>query len=273
MIGLPVFATFQGGSVQTYRLERWTRPLAVRGSRGLIVAPEREAARVRGRYGLEAAKIARIPNPFAADSWGRAGREEARVELGLDESALVVAWHGRVDIHVKGLDVLLDAWRELKASIDDAGLRLLLVGTGEDAPRLRERLSDRDGAGVIWIDEYVLEQERRRRYLSAADVYCFPSRREGSPVAPLEAMACGVPIVATQGDWMAEIVPEGEASGGLLVPPEDAGALASALGRLLRDETLRRELGSRARARVEAGFAPDTVGGRLRELLLSEQAR
>ena len=86
-------------------------------------------------------------------------------------------------------------------------------------------------------------------------------------------MACGVPIVATQGDWMAEIVPEGEASGGLLVPPEDAGALASALGRLLRDETLRRKLGSRARARVEAGFAPDTVGRRLRELLLNQQAR
>ncbi len=268
LLRLPVFATFQGGSVHTVRLERWTRPLALRASRGLIVGPEREAARLRERYGLKADKIAQIPNPFAADQWSPVGREQTRAALGIDPSALVVAWHGRIDMHVKGLDILLDGWRELQRSIGQGDRRLLLVGTGEDAAVLRERLSGPDGAGVIWIDEYVLDQAQRRSYLSAADVYCLPSRREGFPVAPLEAMACGLPIVATRGAWSASILPEEEESGGLLVPQEDAGALAAALERLLQDDVARAELGSRARARAELAFAPDVIGRQLRDVLL-----
>jgi len=196
------------------------------------------------------------------------GREQTRAALGIDPSALVVAWHGRIDMHVKGLDILLDGWRELQRSIGQGDRRLLLVGTGEDAAVLRERLSGPDGAGVIWIDEYVLDQAQRRRYLSAADVYCLPSRREGFPVAPLEAMACGLPIVATRGPWSASILPDGEESGGLLVPQEDAGALAAALEHLLRDDVARAELGSRARARAESAYAPDLIGRQLRDLLL-----
>jgi starch synthase len=268
LLRLPVFATFQGGSVQTVRLERWTRPAALRASRALIVGIEPEAARLRERYALRPAKIADIQNPFAADRWSPADREHTRAALGLGESTLVVVWHGRVDIHVKGLDILLAGWRKLRASAGRHDDRLLLVGTGEDAAELRKRLSGPDGAGVIWIDEYVLEQEERRRYLSAADVYCLPSRREGFPVAPLEAMACGLPIVATRGAWIAGILPGGEEDGGAVVPQEDAGALAAALERLLRDDAARAELGSRARARAESAFAPDVIGHRLRDLLL-----
>jgi glycosyltransferase involved in cell wall biosynthesis len=57
-----------------------------------------------------------------------------------------------------------------------------------------------------------------RQYLSVADVYVFPSRHEGFPVAPLEAMACGLPIVAAYAPGICDILSEGEESGGLVVP-------------------------------------------------------
>ena len=82
MIGLPVFATFQGGSVQTYRLERWTRPLALRGSRGLIVAPEREAARVRGtvraRGGEDRPNSQSVRGRLLGPGWSRRSPGRAR---------------------------------------------------------------------------------------------------------------------------------------------------------------------------------------------------
>jgi starch synthase len=268
LLRLPVFATFQGGSVHTVRLERWTRPLALRASRGLIVGAESEAARVRVQYRLRTEKVAQIPNPFAADQWSPVEREQTRAALGIEGSALVVAWHGRVDMHVKGLDILLDAWRDVQTPPGDRHRRLLLVGTGDDAAELRDRLAGPDGDGVIWIDECVLDQEQRRGYLSAADVYCMPSRREGFPVAPLEAMACGLPVVATRGAWADSIFPNGEESGGLLVPQNEEGVLAAAIERLLQDDATRAKLGARARVRVESAFSPEVIGRQLRDLLV-----
>ena len=92
-----------------------------------------------------------------------------------------------------------------------------------------------DNSRVRWIDRFVHDREDLKTYLCAADVYTLPSRHEGFAIAPLEAMACGLPVVAADTSGVADLVPDGEASGGVVVPREDATALASALGRLLDD--------------------------------------
>jgi glycosyltransferase involved in cell wall biosynthesis len=193
----------------------------------------------------------------------------ARRSLGLPLEARVVAWHGQVQLERKGLDVLLDAWQRVTTAATSAETRLLLVGGGEDAERVRGTIAERRLRDVQFIDGWQQDRAALRTVLSAADVYAFPSRLEGFPVAPLEAMACSLPVVASDATGMEDVVGET----GLLVPRSDAPALARALSRLLEDDDLRRRLGSAARARVETSFAPLPVGRRLRSFLLEGELR
>ncbi|HEU4564920.1 MAG TPA: glycosyltransferase [Gemmatimonadaceae bacterium] len=271
-LGVPVFATFQGGSWQASRLERPIRPLTLRAARGLIIASRVEAERVRARYGVPPEKIARIFNPLDLDLWWPDDRAAARAELGIPPEARVAAWHGRVDVHTKGLDLLVDAWERICRERPERDLRLLLVGTGADAPALRALIAERGLRGVHWMDEYVLDRAAMRRWLSAADVYTLPSRREGFPVAPIEAMACGLPVVAADASGVADVLEHGEADGGVVVPREDADALARELGRMLDDPARAAELGRRARARAEGSFSLDAVGRALRDVLTGTRA-
>jgi glycosyltransferase involved in cell wall biosynthesis len=270
-LGLPVFATFQGGDASLGRLERLVRGPALRACDGVVIAARCEAERVRARYGVPAEKIARVFNPLDLGGWRPSTppeRAAARGALGIPADARVAAWHGRVLVELKGLDVLLQAWKRLVRERPGRALRLLLVGTGNDRDALRQRVAGR--GDVVWVDEYVRDRARLRGLLAAADAWTLPSRREGFPVAPLEAMACALPVVAADVAGVGDILDEGEASGGLVVPRADPAALAAALGRLLDDPELSRALGARARERVERACSPAAVGARLRRFLLRE---
>jgi len=95
----------------------------------------------------------------------------------------------------------------------------------------------------------------------------LPSRREGFPVAPLEAMACGLPVVGSDIPAMSTIIEHGNASGGLIVPREDPRVLAETIQRLLRSDDLRSQLGRQARRNVEARFSIESIGRQLDEML------
>jgi starch synthase len=261
----PVFATFQGGRTQRVALERPLRRLSMRGCAGLVIGSASEIARVRLRYGIPERKIAQIFNPLDFAAWSGGDRERARAELGIRAGSLVVGWHGRVEIDHKGLDLLVEAVRLLPAERE---VVLLLVGGGTDADALRRLIAEAALDRVRFVDEFIRDRGRLADYLSACDVYAFPSRREGFPVAPVEAMACGLPIVATDVPGIKEILAGGAEGGGLIIPPEDPAALANALTRLLDDQSFRAELGRRARRRAETAFSLDAVGRQLRDFLI-----
>lgn len=273
VLGLPVFATFQGGSWQNSAVEGPVRPIAMRLAEGLIVGPSREAQRVRRAYRLPAHKLKRLFNPLDLREWYPEDRQVARAALGVPAEAEVVAWHGRIAIHTKGLDVLLEAWDRLIETHPGRDLRLLLAGAGQDAGQLHTLIRRSGCESIAWRDNYVRDRAELRRFLSAADVYAFPSRHEGFPVAPIEAIACGVPVVASDAPGVSDILPEGERSGGLVVPREDPGALAAALTRVLDDASLRNRLGRAARERAQAAFSLEAVGRELREFLLAHERR
>ena len=273
LIGLPVFASFQGGDYQRSRIERYLRPHALRACAGLIIGTQNETERVQARYGAAAAKLARIFNPINLELWKSINRSKARDALAIPLDALVVVWHGRVSIQQKGLDVLLHAWERICRERPGQDLRLLLVGTGKDAERLRQRLEFMHLPGVLWVNEFVNDRKVIRRFLSAGDVYAFPSRHEGFPVSPLEAMACALPVVAADASGVADILEGGEASGGIVVPRDDPDTFALALGRLLDDPVWRSELGKRARRRVEAEFSLEAVGKQLRTFLFDRRVK
>lgn len=151
---------------------------------------------------------------------------------------LTIGTIGRLD-RQKGFDILLRALAE----IPDAAL--VIVGDGPEREALR-RL-----AIALKVDDRVrFEGHRRdaRRYLTAFDVFVLPSRFEGFPLAIVEAMLAGLPVVATDVGSVAEAVAGGET--GLLVPPEAQSTLARALRRLLDDAELRARMGANGRARA-----------------------
>jgi starch synthase len=84
-------------------------------------------------------------------------------------------------------------------------------------------------------------------------------------------MACGLPVVAADASGVADLLPGGEADGGLIVPREDPAALAASLLRVLDDEGLARELGARARRRAEQEYSLEVVGSHLRDFIFPDR--
>jgi glycosyltransferase involved in cell wall biosynthesis len=277
LMGIPVFGTFQGGTPGEGVLQPLLRPRAIRRSAGLIIGAAGEADRVREMYGIANEMIGRIHNPIALDEIEHADRDAVRASLGIEQDARVAVWHGRVSMHTKGLDVLVDAWRRIAGERPHA--RLLLVGSGGDDGVLRALVAPELEAGTIrWIDRYIPEKAEVYRLLYAGDVHVFPSRHEGFPVAPLEAMACGLPVVAAQASGVAEILggaggsdngcsAGGSADSGVQVPTGDAAALAAALAALLDDPDRTLRMGAAARRRAEQHFSVPAIGARLGEWL------
>ena len=259
-MGLPVYATFQGGDVTLSPLERLVRPHALGLYDGLVVASARERKRVALRR--RPPRMVNVPNPVDTTFWRTIGRDGAREALGIDPATPLVVNHGRIDIWRKGLDVLLEAWEQVRCKRPDA--RLVIIGAGQDQDAFRALIATH-GAGVTWVSDYVTDPEVVRRWLSAADVYVTTSRVEGLPVAPLEAMSCGLPVVASEAHGLADIFSAGEASGGLLAPREDPAAAAAGLVRLLGDAELRLRLGGIARERACRLYGFDAVGAALSE--------
>ena len=153
---LPVFATFQGGDYRLTWLEPRLRPLSMRACSGVIAGSSQERARVQQSYGLSAIKVARIFNPFDISSWAVRNDAAMREQLGIPPDAQVVAWHGRVELHRKGLDVLCHAWQLLTSSRRERDPHLLLIGTGTDHDELHKRIQDLALPRVHWIDDYVV---------------------------------------------------------------------------------------------------------------------
>jgi glycosyltransferase involved in cell wall biosynthesis len=264
-----VFATFQGGNTWRSRVEQPIRYLTMRGCTGLVIGSETEIQRVQNQYRVPQGKIARIFNPTDMLTLRPFDRKESRSALGISLTARVVISHGRISMNHKGLDLLLECWQQVCRKRSDRELCLLLVGTGEDSPKLHAQIETMKLETVLWVDEYIRDRTRLWQYLSTADVYAMASRHEGFPVAPIEAMACELPVVATDVPGIAEILKGGEASGGFVVPRGDTTALAMALENILDDEQWGWELGKRARRRAEECFSLEVIGQQMREFLFT----
>jgi phosphatidylinositol alpha-1,6-mannosyltransferase len=150
----------------------------------------------------------------------------------------------------KGVEHLVDAACRIAA--DFPGLHLRLLGPGDErlATRLREQAMTSGHPDLLEFAGFVPRAELPA-HLSSAHLFAAPSLYEGGPgFVYLEAMACGLPVIACAGSGAAEVVSPGE--NGLLVPPGDVDALATMLRCLLADADLRTEMGARARRYVLA---------------------
>jgi glycosyltransferase involved in cell wall biosynthesis len=160
-----------------------------------------------------------------------------------------VAFVGKIAPN-KGVDVLLEAC--LLVRREWPTLKLHVIGRGE-AGTMRGLVARAESAGAADMLDFAgfVEHADLPALLSRAHVFAAPSRYEGGPgLVYLEAMACGLPVVACDGSGASDVVTHGRT--GILVPPNRVPPLAEALATLLRDATLRERLGQQARAFVEA---------------------
>ena len=249
-LGIPIVHTphafaFQSGAGRLQRwlyrtLERW----AARWCEAIIaVSPgERQAALYAGI--CAPGKLRLIPNGVDL-AWldAQFDRAAARRELGLADSHLAVGSIGRLTSQ-KGYRYLIEAARLVAREIPN--VRFPIIGEGEEHRALESLIGDR---GLGEFVRLLGHRDQAASLCAGFDLFVLPSLWEGAPYALLEAMAAGLPVVATRVAGNADLVVEGKT--GLLVPPRDPPALARAIAELLRDPVRRAMIGRRGREQVE----------------------
>ncbi|MEU5398641.1 glycosyltransferase [Streptomyces sp. NPDC005963] len=223
----------------------WERHGARWSTRTLCVSESErragEAAGIQARWAVihNGIDLDHFGTDHGGDAQRRAGAQQ-RALSGVPVDAPLVVCVGRL-CRQKGQDVLLAAWPRIRDAVPSA--HLVLVGDGPE----RERLS----LAALPHVTFAGATADVRPWLHAADLMVLPSRWEGMALAPLEAMACGLPVVVTDVSGARESLPPGQEAHGL-VPSEDPRALADAVTALLRDPALRNALGQQARSHTRA---------------------
>jgi glycosyltransferase involved in cell wall biosynthesis len=224
----------------------------------LVLAPSAvTAAEIRRDYRVDAVGV--IPNVT-----GRLVVEPgpAPAEIIPEGEGGYLLFVGRLRIR-KGVEVLLEALRDVR---DIRPVELRIAGDGEHRERLERRVSELDlGKTVTFLGH--CDAGRVRRLLAGAAALVVPSIYEGMPLVVLEAMAAGVPVVASAVSGIPEVVQDGET--GWLVPPEDPRALKEALEDVLARPQEARRRGEAGRRRVGDHFRPSVAAARWREAVLA----
>jgi glycosyltransferase involved in cell wall biosynthesis len=225
---------------------RWWDRWCFRIARGMTVPSDAVKRWDVEELGLDADRIWVIPNGVELDRFAHPRpREEARQRLGLDAvNGPLIGYVGRLEEPVKGLGYLLSALAQLRG--DDHSPRLLVVGEGHARGRLEAT------AMHLGLREWVRFAGLRKdvpELMGALDLLVVPSLREGCPNVVLEAMAAGLPVVATGVGGTPEIIQHGVT--GWLVTPGDSTELAQGIDRMLRHPDEARALARAARTWVE----------------------
>jgi glycosyltransferase involved in cell wall biosynthesis len=197
-------------------------------------------AAIRDHYGVPPRQVRLVPEGIDLARWERLIAREPRSSDGA--TILCVARQ----YPRKHIADLLRALPLVRERIPRA--RALIAGDGPEHTALL-RLADELRLGDAAVFTGALPDEELERLYRRADIFCLPSVQEGFGIVFLEAMACGLPVVATASAAIPEVVPHGRA--GLLVPPGDVAALADALAALLEDGDRRAACGAFGRRHVQ----------------------
>ncbi|HEX2281219.1 MAG TPA: glycosyltransferase, partial [Thermomicrobiales bacterium] len=217
-------------------------------------------------YGADPSKVVIVPSGVNVDRFRPVDRNQARGRLGIKPDTFVIAYVGRM-LPRKDVRNVVRAAALLIEQVEHP-VQLLLVGgdTDDPDPELTPEIGELQSlAGELGILEHLIFTGRRqpddlRNYYGAGDVAVTTPWYEPYGLTPLEAMACGVPVIGSAVGGITFTVKDGET--GFLVPPRDPAALARKLRYLLERPEERRRMGHAARRRVEREFTWPVVAQR-----------
>lgn len=195
-------------------------------------------------------KVVTIYNGLEFDKLvARAPAAGLRSSLGINDSAPLIITVGNIR-RVKGIDVLVEAAMRVHRQVPEAVF--LVVGRQSEPDYYQELAAQIEALGIGQSIQFLGESDDVLPLLKACDIFFLPSRSEGFSNALIEAMACGLPCVATRVGGNAEAIDEGK--NGYLVQSGDAESAANHILTLLSDQNLRSRLSAAAQATVEAKF-------------------
>jgi glycosyltransferase involved in cell wall biosynthesis len=277
-LGIPLVTTFHAlgrvrrlhqGSDDGFPDERFAiEDELVRHSDAVIAECSQDEADLIDLYQADAERVEIVPCGFDADEFHPMPRNEARASLGWPQHRFIVLQLGRI-VQRKGIDNVIRGVGVLKTR-HGLDAQLYVVGGNSDAPneiatpeitRLRGIARH---AGVEQATTFVGRRgrEQLRQFYSAADVFVTTPWYEPFGITPVEAMACGTPVIGANVGGIRHTVKEGET--GWLVPPRDPAALAMRLAALQRDPALARRMGEAGLARARTEFTWSGVAAALR---------
>ena len=184
-------------------------------------------------------------------------RDQARKDFAFSGET-IATFTGRL-VEGKGIDVLLNAWG--KVVFNFKNVCLLILGEGPFESRLKERCQ---GLGIEKNVKFLGLVNNVRKHLAMSDIFVFPSFHEGFPNSVLEAMACGLPVIATRIGGIVDVIKDEE--NGLLVEPGNANQLADALKKLISDPEYASVLGKNALKTVRENYDINVIANRYVEL-------
>jgi len=243
-LGTPVVATVHGftGGGWRNRTYEWLQCRAFRRFDAVVAVSRPLVGRLE-RAGVPRSRIHEVPNAWRPIT-PPLDRDAARRALGLAPEGFTVGWVGRLS-QEKGPDILLHALVHLR----DLPIRVSVLGNG---PEQRSLAVQAQHLGVERQVHWHGIVPDAGRHFAAFDVFVLSSHTEGTPIVLFEAMAAGVPIVATRVGGVPDVLSPAEAA---LVAPADPVALAAAIRAVYRDPALGRERAQCASTRLLRDFA------------------
>lgn len=252
LAGVPlVFSTVHSVNSWQGRVHRLVdRTLALFTTR-LIACTAQVAEKLHNQDGIDAGRIVTLANGVDLQRFADVTPVDIERELGASGGGPWLAVLGRLE-PVKGQAYLL----ECLALLRDQGIefRCVLIGDGPERESLVEKVTRLQLADRVYLAGF---RDEVPAWLAAIDVLVMPSRWEGLPMALLEAMALGKPVVAHAVGGIPDVVRDGQE--GLLVPPHHPQQMMQALARLLGDAALRAQMGANALSRVRSHYSAEAL--------------
>ena len=260
-LGIPLVTTVHGftGGGWKNRFYEWLQLRAFRRA-DTVVAVSRPLVDRLHASGVQRERVQLVPNAWAGGA-AMLARDEARRALGVPSDRYLVGWVGRLS-REKGPDVLVEAL----ALLADLPFIAALIGAGPDLGRLQARAADLELANRVRWPGLMPDAGR---LFAAFDVFLLSSRTEGTPIVLFEAMAAGVPVVATRVGGVPGVIGGEE---GILVPSEDPVALAAAVRATFTDPAAASARTAAARRRLATEFAVGPWLDRYEEIYRALQA-
>jgi glycosyltransferase involved in cell wall biosynthesis len=190
-------------------------------------------------------KIIVIKN--GVDNFSLLPRSDARRSLGIHEDDILVVGTVAELHHVKGLDLLLNAWSEF---VKSCRAELIIIGEGEERENLENMLQSLGISDSVVFKGYM---DDARAHMSAFDIFVITSRSEALPYVPLEAGVASLPVIATAVGGIPEIITD--EVNGILIPPEDPQIIFLSLLMLAENIELREKLGAELKRTVTDKFS------------------
>jgi glycosyltransferase involved in cell wall biosynthesis len=259
MTGIPMVAThhlWTGQNLRTRLVE--SIDAAVLHGCDKVIGVSSSVAESMRRVLVSSRRIEVIPNGIDLRSFeDELQNDEARASLGIPPGVPVIGAVGRLDIQ-KAHERLIEAARKITDAGQDAVY--VIFGEGVERPRLESLVRELGLTGRVLLPGY---RKDIRPYLAMMDVFVMPSRREGTPMALLEAMAMKKPVVATAVGGVPDVLRDG--IDGIMLP-ENGDGLGDALLKLLRDPACASQMARSGRRRVETEFSSSRMAGRYEDL-------